>query len=284
MPNAAMSDVTAITRGTTAATTAPNAMSRMRNVSGIVRRSDASRPPLTSSWMSALARWLLSAWIVRFGCATRISSTNAGTGSSRCSRVSPSPKARDGMRTVERSGETRSAVAGAVSGSTSWSTVGADAPATVEVRAPRRVTTSVIAAAFAGSSTVPVLAPTTRSSCWLGSSLVAVPAPKTSYARADSKRDDWLLETAAAESVPPAARLTAKIPNVNTNHNAKTGQRWRALHPATRTVHGGRAGVRLGVGSDTAGSLPRADHLGRAHLAYDWLSIWARCSRPLKST
>ena len=59
---------------------------------------------------------------------------------------------------------------------------------------------------------------------------------------------DWSFETAAAEFVPPAATLAAKIPNVNTNHRTKTGQRWRALQPATRTVQGGRATARAGAG------------------------------------
>ena len=73
-PNAASSAVTARTSGTIAAMAAPNATSRMRNVSGIVSRSDASRPPLTSSWMSSLANVPSSEWIRRPGCATRVSS------------------------------------------------------------------------------------------------------------------------------------------------------------------------------------------------------------------
>ena len=40
----------------------------------MVRRSDASRPPLTSSWMSSLANVPSSEWIRRPGCATRVSS------------------------------------------------------------------------------------------------------------------------------------------------------------------------------------------------------------------
>ena len=47
----------------TAATTAPNAISRIRNVSGIVSRSEASRPPLISSLISSLASVLFRAWI-----------------------------------------------------------------------------------------------------------------------------------------------------------------------------------------------------------------------------
>ncbi len=178
-PNAARRHVVAITSGTIAAMTAPNAMRRIRNVRGSVSRSDESRPPLTSFWISSLARWLLSAWIARPGCAVRISATNAGTGSIRASSASPSPTTRDGMRTVVRSADTSSATAGAVSGSTSWSTVGTAVPSIVECRAPRRVTTSVIAAAVAGSSTVPSFAPTTKSSCWLGVA-APVPAPNTS--------------------------------------------------------------------------------------------------------
>src|SRR5262247_3948010 len=32
--------------------------------------------------------------------------------------------------------------------------------------------------------------------------------------------------------------LPMKMPIVATNHNSATGQRWRELHAATRTVHG----------------------------------------------
>ena len=47
-----------------------------------------------------------------------------------------------------------------------------------------------------------------------------------------------LFETAWAELMPPAARLPANSPIVATNHRTNTGQRWRALQSATRTVHG----------------------------------------------
>ena len=38
--------------------------------------------------------------------------------------------------------------------------------------------------------------------------------------------------------VPPIARLAANRPIVKANQRPKTGQRWRALHVATRTVRG----------------------------------------------
>ena len=38
--------------------------------------------------------------------------------------------------------------------------------------------------------------------------------------------------------MPPIAMLDPNRPIVNTNHAATTGQRWRALHVATRTVNG----------------------------------------------
>ncbi len=63
-PNAASNAVIARMSGTAAATTAPNATSRIAKVSGIVIWSDASRSLLTSSEMSSFARVLLSAWIV----------------------------------------------------------------------------------------------------------------------------------------------------------------------------------------------------------------------------
>ena len=38
--------------------------------------------------------------------------------------------------------------------------------------------------------------------------------------------------------VPPIATLVANRPMVKTNQSTKTGQRWRALQVATRTVSG----------------------------------------------
>ena len=51
------------TSGTTAATIAPNANSRMRNVSGIVSLSEPSRSDRMISLMSSLMNVLLMAWI-----------------------------------------------------------------------------------------------------------------------------------------------------------------------------------------------------------------------------
>jgi hypothetical protein len=47
----------------TAAMTAPNAISRIRNVSGIVSRSDESRPSLIRWLISLFASRLFRAWI-----------------------------------------------------------------------------------------------------------------------------------------------------------------------------------------------------------------------------
>src|SRR5438128_1840332 len=47
-------------------------------------------------------------------------------------------------------------------------------------------------------------------------------------------------ETASTARVPPAERLPTNSPIVTTNQRPNTGQRWRALQPATRAVHGGR--------------------------------------------
>ena len=78
-----MSDVIASTSGTTDATIAPNANSRMMNVSGMVSFSDSSRSLEMSSVISSLMNVKLTTWIVRSGFAARASSMIAPTGSRR---------------------------------------------------------------------------------------------------------------------------------------------------------------------------------------------------------
>jgi len=46
------------------------------------------------------------------------------------------------------------------------------------------------------------------------------------------------VDTALWARVPPIDRLTANRPMVAMNQATITGQRWRALHIDTRTVHG----------------------------------------------
>ena len=125
----------AMTSGTTAATTAPKATSRMRNVSGIVSRSDASSPPLTSSSMSSLASVPSSEWIRSSGWAARSSSMNDRSAASRASSASPSPGTSGAMRTVERSADVRPASGGARRGSTTFANSGSLAPSTSAVAA-----------------------------------------------------------------------------------------------------------------------------------------------------
>ena len=112
------------TSGTTDATIAPNANSRMRNVSGIVSRSESSSSVEISSLMSSLMNVLSMAWIVRFGLAARAASTIGRTGaSSGATRVS-SPGIRPTIRTVVPSALTSPASGGASNGSRNWSKVG----------------------------------------------------------------------------------------------------------------------------------------------------------------
>ena len=75
--------------------------SRIRKVSGIVSRSDASRPPLTSSWMSSFASVPSSEWMRRSGCAARSSSRNGRHRGEALRRASaPSPGTSAAIRTV----------------------------------------------------------------------------------------------------------------------------------------------------------------------------------------
>ena len=67
IPNAATSELIARTSGTIEATIAPNANSRMMNVSGIVSDRVESSPLLMSALMSSLMNVLLMAWMARRG-------------------------------------------------------------------------------------------------------------------------------------------------------------------------------------------------------------------------
>ena len=116
------------TSGTTDATIAPNANSRMMNVSGIVSRSESSSPVEISSLMSSLMNVLLMAWIVRVGfaavAASRIGRTGAMSGVTRVS----SPSMRATIRTVDPSAQTSPASGGASNGLGNWSKVGVATP------------------------------------------------------------------------------------------------------------------------------------------------------------
>ena len=95
-----MSDVIARTSGTTDATIAPNANSRMMNVSGIVSLSDSSRSLEMSSVISSLMNVKLTTWIVRSGFAARASSMIELTGSRSVATWAESPGTRAAIRTV----------------------------------------------------------------------------------------------------------------------------------------------------------------------------------------
>ena len=92
IPKAAISEVIARTSGTTDATIAPNAKSRMMKVSGIVSRSDSSRPSEISALMSSLMNVLLMAWIARSGFAARAPSRIGRTGAIGPRPASPRPR------------------------------------------------------------------------------------------------------------------------------------------------------------------------------------------------
>ncbi len=178
IPNAATSEVIARTSGTTEATIAPNANSRMMNVSGIVRRSESSRPSEISALMSSLMNVLLMAWIARPGLAARASSRIGRTGAmSGATRVS-SPSIRPTIRTVDPSGETRPASGGAANGSASWSKVGVWTPSSGAPAARSCATRSPTAALNAGSAVAPGAPPMTTMTCSNGS--FVPPALKTS--------------------------------------------------------------------------------------------------------
>jgi hypothetical protein len=50
--------------------------------------------------------------------------------------------------------------------------------------------------------------------------------------------------------IPPIDWLATNNPIVAMNHTTITGQRWRALHMATRTVAGSRLAGRFAVSAD----------------------------------
>ncbi len=128
IPKAASSEVIARTSGTTDATIAPNANSRMMNVSGIVSLSESSSPVEISALMSSLMNVLLIAWIVSVGFAARAAARIGPTGAiSGVTRVS-SPEIRATIRTVVPSAETRPAAGGASNGLGNGSKVGVVTP------------------------------------------------------------------------------------------------------------------------------------------------------------
>ena len=90
-PNAPSSALIAMISGITAATTVPNAISRIANVSGIVSRSDPSRSLLTTSLICSLASVFDRPWTWSVGLAAAIAVTVSPTGAIRWVRTSPSP-------------------------------------------------------------------------------------------------------------------------------------------------------------------------------------------------
>src|SRR6478735_5639260 len=238
IPNAAISEQIARTNGTTEATIAPNANSRMMKVSGIVSDSVESRPLLMSALMSSLMNVLLIAWIRRSGRAARavarIGSTGAMSGVTRVS----SPSIRPTIRTVEPSGETSPACGGAVNGSASWLKVGVWTPSSGAPDPWRAVTSPPTVVLKAGSDVAPGAPPTTTMTCSNGS--FVPPALKTSYALLASICFSFGFAFASEALIPPIEMLITRSPTVATNHSAATGHRCRALHIAMRTVAGSR--------------------------------------------
>ena len=95
----------------------------------MVSRSEASSPPLTSSWMSSLASVPSSEWMRSVGVGAR--GPRRGTGASRrasASTAASSPGTAAAMRTAVRSGDTRPASGGASRGSTISAKVGSAVP------------------------------------------------------------------------------------------------------------------------------------------------------------
>jgi hypothetical protein len=118
MPNAASSAVSASTNGTTAAATAPKAMSRITKVAGMVMTNECSRSPFTTSLMSSLMSVRLTACISIEGWLLRGPST-AALSSAIGSRVAPAwYRIRAGTRALVPSAETNPNCGGTVNGST----------------------------------------------------------------------------------------------------------------------------------------------------------------------
>src|SRR4051794_21624751 len=169
-----------------------------------------------------------------------MSSTSRGAVASRSVTTAPSPGTRATIRTVVRSGDTRPASGGAFVGSAICSKTGPAVPPTVDWNAASRPTMSAMVDRYPGSSTVrPLFVTTTRNCCDAGVWLApAFAAPQITSASPDSDFDRSSLDTASTLRVPPATTLPTNRPIVATNHSAATGHRCRALHAATRTVHG----------------------------------------------
>ena len=178
IPNAATSEVIARTSGTTEATIAPNANSRMMNVSGIVSRSESSRPSAISSLMSSLMNVLLMAWIARPGLAARAPSRIGRTGAIR--GTTPRVVALDPADDPDRRpvGRDEAGLGGAENGSVSWSKVGVCTPSSGALAARSWATTPPTAVVNAGSLVAPGAPPMTTMTCSNGS--LVPPALKTS--------------------------------------------------------------------------------------------------------
>ena len=178
IPKAASSALIARTSGTTAATIAPNANSRMKNVSGIVSRSESSSPVEMRALMSSLRNGLLIAWIVRSGCAARAASTIGRTGAMSGVTRASSPEMRATIRTVVPSADTSPASGGASSGLGNGSKVVVVTPSSGALAARSLPTRSPTAAWKAGFVVAPGPPLMTTMTCWYGS--FVPPALKTS--------------------------------------------------------------------------------------------------------
>ena len=132
----------ASTSGTSAATIAPNAISRIMKVSGIVSLSEPSSSLAIRSLKSRFRNVLLTMWMLAPGARARAASTIAGTGTSFCSTISRSPGMFPTTWTVEPSGEITPAAwaGGSRNGSMTLSKVAVSAPSTLAFAAVSSVT------------------------------------------------------------------------------------------------------------------------------------------------
>ena len=178
--------------------------------------------------------------------------------------MSWSPVIRPLTRAADRSLEMRPAAGGALAGSWTSSKTGTVAPPSATVRPLKRVTIPATKAWYAGSVTLRLGWVTTIVTSSVG--VLFPPAPKTVYALADSVCASFGLPFGSSALMPPIDWLRTNRPMVAMNQPAKTGQRWRALHIAIRTVAGSRD--RLGDASSAIGNpsdnrLPRPGKFGR---------------------
>ena len=245
MPKAAISDVIARTSGTTDAATAPNATMRMMNVAGIVRTIELSRSCEIRLLMSSLMNVELMTWMVVVGWAARAASMIGRTGTSSFRTWGFSPGILPTIRIADPSADVSSASGGALSGSMSSVKLAVETPSTSAFAAPRAATRSLTVARKAGSVAAPGPAESTTTKRSNGGSDVP-PAPKTSYAFWASTVSSFGFPLASRLRIPPIWSLSTKMPIVTTNQRTITGQRWRALHIAIRTVAGSREAMARG--------------------------------------